>query len=65
MPSSVVRNISYDAGHQRLRIVYVSGNVYDYYHVPAEVYEAMKGAGSKGEFLNREIKGHYGFKRVR
>jgi hypothetical protein len=57
--------MSYDARDHRLRIVYVSGNVYDYFDVPAKAYEAMKAATSKGEFLNREIKGHYSFQRVK
>jgi hypothetical protein len=65
MPSSVVRNISYEVSARRLRIVYVSGNAYDYFDVPEKVYEAMKLANSKGEFLNRQIKGHYGFVRVK
>jgi hypothetical protein len=65
MPSSVVQSFTYDAGHRRLRIVYISGNVYDYLQVPASIYRAMKEAGSKGTFLNTRIKGRYEFERVR
>jgi len=65
MPSSVVRHFSYNAGKQRLLIEYVSGNVYEYFEVPERVYENMKKAGSKGAFLNNEIKGKYEFARVR
>jgi len=65
MPSSVVRKMDYDCAHQRLRVEYVSGNIYDYFNVPAEVYEAMVRAGSKGVFLNQHIKGHYSFERVK
>jgi hypothetical protein len=65
MPSSVIRQYSYDAPHQCLRIVYVSGNVYEYFDVPAEVYEKMKASTSKGEFLNRHIKGRFSFERVK
>jgi hypothetical protein len=65
MPSSVVRHYSYDAPGRRLRIEYVSGNVYLYLDVPAEVYEAMKKSGSKGQYLNRYIKGRYEFERVK
>ena len=64
MPSSVVAAMRYDAASRVLRIVYVSGNVYDYKDVPPEVYEAMKAASSKGTFLNREIKGRYGYEKV-
>jgi len=65
MPSSVVRDMIYDASVHRLRIIYVSGNIYDYLHVPPTVYAAMKASGSKGTYLNRKIKGHYDFKKIK
>jgi hypothetical protein len=64
MPSSVVARMSYDAPSSTLRVVYVSGMVYDYKKVPPEIYEAMKASDSKGSYLNRMIKGHYKFKKV-
>ncbi len=64
MPSSVVRAIRYDTSTHTLRVVYVSGMVYDYKKVPVKVYEAMKNATSKGTFLNYHIKGKYEFERV-
>lgn len=47
-----------------MRIVYVSGMVYDYKNVPWEVYQAMKTSGSKGTFLNKHIKGNFEFEKV-
>ncbi|WAC13787.1 KTSC domain-containing protein [Dyadobacter pollutisoli] len=64
MPSSVVSKIIYKEETETLRIVYVSGMVYDYKKVPWEVYEAMKSSGSKGIFLNKHIKGNYEFEKV-
>jgi hypothetical protein len=64
MPSSVVAKMIYDDETETLRIVYVSGMVYDYKKVPLEVYEAMKASDSKGTFLYQEIKGKYEFKKV-
>jgi hypothetical protein len=64
MPSSVVRNMSYDPASNTLRVVFVSGMVYDYQDVPETVYHAMKTSGSKGTYLNKYIKGHYTFKKV-
>lgn len=64
MPSSVVARYTYDAAKQVLRVVFVSGLVYDYKDVPPEVYAAMKASGSKGAFLNTEIKGKYAFEKV-
>ncbi len=65
MPSSVVQNISYDAEHRRLRIVYVSGYVYDYLDVPESVYKEMISSGSKGTFLNTKVKGQFKYKKVK
>jgi len=39
--------------------------VYDYMKVPLEVYKAMKNATSKGNYLNRYIKGNYDYKKIK
>lgn len=65
MPSSVIAAMHYDAAKAVLRIIFVSGMVYDYQNVPEEVYLAMKSAFSKGTFLNQHIKGNYRFKKVK
>ena len=64
MPSSVVATMHYDVNKETLRIVFVSGLVYDYLKVPVEVYQAMKKSGSKGTYLNTHIKGNYDFKKI-
>jgi len=64
MPSSVVASFNYDPGTSTLRVIYTSGAVYDYEQVPEEIYTAMKAAFSKGTFLNTQVKGHYGFKKI-
>jgi hypothetical protein len=65
MPSSVVATFSYNKPKAILRVVFLSGKVYDYMHVPEKVYEEMKDSGSKGTFLNLRIKGAYPFKKVK
>ena len=65
MPSSVVAAIRYDVSKSTLRVVYVSGAVYDYKKVPEKVYNEMKTASSKGEYLNKQIKPNYKFEKVR
>ena len=65
MPSSVVAAMDYNEQTQILRITYTSGAVYDYRNVPPDVYKEMKVAGSKGTFLNYEIKGKYRYKRIK
>ena len=59
MPSSVIAAMNYNDASCALTIVFVSGLVYQYLHVPAEVFAKMKTARSKGIFLNKEIKGRY------
>jgi hypothetical protein len=65
MPSSVVAAMEYNEPAATLRITYTSGKVDDYKAVPPEVYKEMKEAGSKGTFLNYEIKGKYKYKKVK
>ena len=65
MPSSVVAAIRYDAVTSTLRVIYVSGSVYDYKHVPEKVYNEMRTASSKGEFLNKHIKPNYEFEKIK
>lgn len=65
MPSSVVAAIKYDAAASVLRVIFVSGMIYDYKNVPEEIYKAMKTASSKGTFLNTEIKGKYEFEKIK
>lgn len=64
MPSTVVAHMKYDASNHTLLIKYVSGMVYRYKNVPAQVYVEMRAAPSKGQFLNRFIKGKYAFDKV-
>ncbi|MCK7557984.1 KTSC domain-containing protein [Chitinophaga sedimenti] len=49
--------MKYDPDSHTLRIIYVSGMVYDYREVPPEVFASMQKATSKGRFLNKYIKG--------
>jgi hypothetical protein len=65
MPSSVVAAIRYDPGTDTLRVIYVSGRVYDYKNVPEKIYKEMKEAFSKGEFLNKHIKPKYEFEKIK
>jgi hypothetical protein len=65
MPSSVIAFMHYDPDRSVLRIGYNSGAVYEYKDVPDQVYNKMKNAFSKGEFLNREIKPKYKFEKIK
>jgi hypothetical protein len=65
MPSSVVAAIRYDVPSSTLRVVYVSGSVYDYQKVPQKIYDEMRIASSKGEYLNKNIKPNYKFEKIK
>ena len=65
MPSSVVAAIKYDEKKSKLRVIYNSGNIYDYKNVPPKIYNEMKTASSKGEYLNRQIKPNYEFEKIK
>jgi len=65
MPSSVVASMKYFPETKTLRVVYVSGHVYDYKNVPEHVYDKMKIASSKGVFLNQFIKTGFDFEKVK
>lgn len=56
MPSSVIRKYFYKPELEILRIIYVSGAVYDYLDVPQEVFDEFRAAFSKGTYLNKKIK---------
>jgi len=64
MPSTVVSAMHYYPHKKLLRVIYVSGSVYDYKDVPEKIYNAMKSALSKGTYLNKYIKGKYHFDKI-
>jgi hypothetical protein len=65
MPSTVISTMTYDPSTSRLRVIFVSGMVYEYKDVPEEVYIAMKTSGAKGIYLNQHIKGKYAFEKIK
>jgi len=56
MPSTVIRDYSYDPDARQLRVTFVSGRRYRYDDVPAEVAQELRLAFSKGQFFNRRIR---------
>jgi hypothetical protein len=64
MPSTLIRAFSYDDAASTLEVTFVSGAIYHYFDVPAEVAQNMREAFAKGEFFNRHIRGHFRFARA-
>jgi hypothetical protein len=65
MPSTVIAATHYDADTAVLKVVFLSGMVYEYQGVPAQVYAEMRAARSKGKFLNERIKSNYPFIKIK
>lgn len=63
MPSTVIRSFVYHPARRQLEITFQSGRHYVYERVPPEVYAAMKGSFSKGEFFNQHIRDRFSFVR--
>ena len=62
--SSNIARYKYDDKARVLTVEFKNGGTYNYYDVPQGVFEQMKTAPSKGEFLARNIKGAYRYARV-
>ena len=62
--SSNIRSIGYDGANQVLEIEFHSGGVYQYYSVPASVYNALMQAPSHGQYFHRHIRGVYRYQEV-
>ena len=62
--SSVMAFVKYDDDAGELDITFMSGKTYRYLNVPAEVYDGLLEAESKGEFFNDNIKDDFVYSEV-
>lgn len=62
--SSNIARFAYDEESSVLRVEFTSGGTYDYFDVPQQVFEGMKSASSKGQYLAQQIKGNYRYART-
>jgi KTSC domain len=56
--SSAVARIGYDAGAEEAYVEYLDSDLYVYEGVPADIFEALANADSKGTFVNAVIKAY-------
>ncbi len=59
MPSSVIKGFAYDPEGRVLTITFVSGRVYAYQGVPADVAQGLRLAFAKGEYFNKAIRDQF------
>jgi len=62
--SSNIVSMGYDEPSETLEIEFSNSTIYQYFNVSAEMFEQLKYAPSKGQFLNAYIKNAYPFSRV-
>jgi hypothetical protein len=62
--SSTIAEIGYDEPRRALELLFRNGNVYQYFDVPPQEYQALMQAGSHGQYLNANIKGRFRYARV-
>jgi hypothetical protein len=62
--SSNLSRFGYDAPSQILQVEFKNGGLYNYFDVPQHVFDAMKQAPSKGQYLAHQIKGNFRYARV-
>jgi hypothetical protein len=63
--SSLLANVSYDAGQSVLQLELCDGAIYRYFDVPPVIYEDLLAAESKGSYFNREIRDCFRYACVR
>lgn len=59
--STVIEAIGYS---RVLEIRFESGQVYQYYDVPDDIFDAMLNAPSKGKFFNQNIRGKFRYREI-
>jgi hypothetical protein len=62
--SSTIARFRYASEMRVLTVEFKNGGRYDYFDVPEIVFERMKTASSKGQFLAQNIKNAYRYARV-
>lgn len=62
--SSNISRFDYNEEAHVLIVEFKTGATYKYYDVPLEVFERMRVASSKGQFLAQNVKGYYRYARA-
>lgn len=61
----MLESVGYDRKKRVLELEFTSGQVYQYFDVPAALYKELMEASSHGSYFNADIKDAYDFARVR
>lgn len=61
--SSNVKAIGYDEANKELYVEY-RGGTYVYENVPSVVYDGLVSAESKGQYMNKNVKGFFNYRKA-
>ncbi len=59
--STMLKSAGYDPEKHSLYVVFNTGKGYEYYQVPAEEYQGLMAAESKGTYMRTHILSHYAY----
>jgi hypothetical protein len=62
--SSTLATVAYDETRELLQLEFNSHSIYQYFDVPATVYESLLHAPSKGNYFNQAIRGRFRYRRI-
>ncbi|MGE0154556.1 MAG: KTSC domain-containing protein [Reyranellaceae bacterium] len=62
--SSSLNSVGYDPKRQILEVEFADGDVYQYFDVPRQTYEAFLQAESVGQYMNCQIKQRHRYRRL-
>lgn len=62
--SSNIARYAYDSESYVLAVEFKNGGTYNYFDVPEAIFEQMRAAPSKGQFLAQQVKGSYRYARA-
>lgn len=62
--SSNLHGVDYEPWSGTLTITFCNGSIYEYYDVPASVFEGLLATDSPGRFHHARIKNNYSYRRI-
>jgi KTSC domain len=62
--SRMIKAAGYDPRSRMLEVIFRTGHRYRYKHVPADEYEGLINAESKGDYMHKNIIDRYDFERI-
>ncbi|MBZ8180190.1 KTSC domain-containing protein [Oscillatoria salina] len=62
--SSMAAAIAYNQTEKKLQVEFLSGSVYQYDNVEAEIWQELRYSDSTGKYYNSRIKGQYSCQRI-